>query len=144
MAIQMNGTAVSSTGRDTFKAIEVETFENPFSSNDGLIGITPEFASNVTTKIDDLKTNIDNKLKEISDTQDNAAIKGEQVTAAIGNFIDAIVKVATSFNDCLSDAESSLIKAVEAAYKKQDEDLSGNLATDSATVLGQAVSSGSC
>lgn len=142
MAIQMNGTTITSEERDAFKTMEVTSFTNPFSDNSGSVGITATFATNVNAKIEELKTNVNDKIGEIQNTQNDAAIKGEKVQAGISKFIDGVISTANSFNAALSKAEQAIINSVEGAYKTQDESLEANLTADSILVDSQA-SSGS-
>ncbi len=130
MPIQMKGTAVTSEKRDSYKTMDIISFTNPFPDNGGSVGITPTFATNVTSKIEELKTNIDNKVKEIQNTQNDAAIKGEKVQAGIGTFIDGIIETANNLNAALTAAEQDIINSVETAYKTQDENLEADLNAD--------------
>ena len=155
MAISMSGATIETGERDGLKGSSIDTsvtsggatantkttgmlwWKDTTATGATLAGVTPAFATNVCKAIDDYKTNVQTYIDKLEDKNSEQAFKGEQVKAALTNFITEIKTVANSYLDKLSAAEQEIINSVGKAYETQDTDLSGDMGADTTTLDGQ-------
>lgn len=155
MPITMSGATIETSERESLLSSEVDTSivsggvaanthaTGPFSfigigaqeaTGAPLAGVTAEFASHVTTEIDNYKTAIQTELDKLTTVESNGAFKGEAINTALSKFIDAVRETGTQYIERLSAAETQIINSVNAAYQTQDTDLSGNLNSDAGSL----------
>lgn len=96
-----------------------------------LAGVTPTFAQNVCTEIDNYKAAVLEYLNRLEAANSSVAFQGEGVKAALTTFINSVRDVATSYLNKLSEAEQDIINSVQAAYSTQDTDLASEMNSDS-------------
>ena len=107
MAISMNGSAIDLAERQNLVNSEVDlsiTGNAGSQSMSGgvLVGVTPEFASNFTTKMDNYISAIKNKLGELDvQASKSNAFQGEGVQSSITTFITSVQEVANAYLDKL-------------------------------------------
>ena len=150
MAITMSGATVTTDQRDSLLGQSVDTgivggssgvlgvLSGIFNSSGGasLAGITPQFASEFGSALEQYKAEVKAKLDQLASVGSNEAFQGSGITSALTTFVDSVREVAQSYLDALSQAEQQIIESVAQAYQTQDSDLSGNMNSDSNTVSG--------
>ena len=143
MAISMSGATVETGERDSLKSSSVDVSIAGNSPEYGavgyfagatLAGVTADFATSVSEKIETYCTEVNNKVEELSTVEVNQAFRGTEIETALNNFIESVKAVAKSYTDKLQAAETEIINSVAQAYQTQDTDLSGNLKSDSSSL----------
>jgi uncharacterized protein YoxC len=152
MAITMSSATVNTSLRDSLLSSEVDSSvtnggEEANTQKTGgwfsgetettgaaLAGITSEFAKNVTNKIEEYKTNVNDKLAKLQGVESNVAFQGTAVQEALTNFVNSVRRVAVNYLSRLEAAEKEIINSVDAAYSKQDTELSSNMKSDAGTL----------
>ena len=109
-------------------------FGEEVASGQPLAGVTASFAANVSQAIETYKSNVQTELDKLQNVESNGAFRGEAITTALANFVNAVREVGTQYLERLSSAETQIINSVAQAYQTQDTDLSGNLNSDSGSI----------
>lgn len=151
MAITMSGATVTTDQRDSLLGQTVDTgiigggsgggflsglFGSSATAGAALAGVTPAFASEFSSALEQYKAEVKAKLDQLASVGSNEAFQGSGITSALTTFVDSVREVAQSYLDALSQAEQQIIESVAQAYQTQDQDLSGNMNSDSSTVSG--------
>ena len=110
--------------------------DNSQNSND-FVGITPEMLSKITTAIDTYSSNLTGILDEMPDAvYYTMAFRGTSIEAAVKNFVSTVKEVCKSYLQNLKEAENQIIESVNKQYAASDEDISGQLNSDSSAISG--------
>jgi len=104
-------------------------------SGASIAGITEDFAKNVKKEIDTYIEDINTEVESLSNPEVNQAFKGAGVEGALKNFVNSVKQVAKDYTNRLKVAEQQIIDSVGAAYVTQDTDISGNLKSDSGSLV---------
>lgn len=150
MAISMSGATVTTDTRDELLASSIDNsitsggaspnmqptgflgLGGKEATGAALAGITASFASNVSSRIDEYCTTIDNAIEKLSQVDVNTAFKGTGIEGALNNFIESVKTVAKDYTNKLKAAETEIVNSVAQAYQAQDTDLTGDLGSDAA------------
>lgn len=149
MAISMSGATADTSERDSLLQSHVDggviqggvtpntewTFFGGIETTGAtLAGITPTFASHVSTAIETYKSNVQTELDKLQSVESNGAFKGTAISQALSRFVNAVREVGTEYLERLSSAETQIINSVAQVYETQDTDLAGNLNSDSSGI----------
>ena len=136
MAIQMSSATVSTENRENLMkaAIDVSATTNIFDDAKEDVGITEEFATEVTRAIDDYIAIVENDVKAIENASSDEAFKGTSISAALSNFVTGIKKAAEDYITRLQTAENEIINNVNKAYEAQDTELASNVTSDASSL----------
>ena len=103
-----------------------------------LAGVTPELADAFGRAVEAYAQEVKTHIDDLSKPEMNAAFKGTQIQAALNTFIDGVKQTADSYLRALAQVETNIVSEVKAAYATQDEDLSGQLGSDTESVIGSS------
>lgn len=110
--------------------------DNSQNAND-FVGITPEMLSKITTSIDDYTNNLVSALDKMPDAVNyGQGFKGTGIEAAIKGFVTSVKEVCKEYLQSLKAAENQIIESVEKQYTLSDEDIAGQLHTDTSAISG--------
>ena len=104
-----------------------------------LAGITPQFVSATTQALETYATSILTALSQLEAVNSSAAFQGTGVTTALSNFVTGVKEVANSYVEGLRAAEVQIMNSVHTVYSTQDQDLSGQMGTDTSSLEEQRV-----
>ena len=139
MAITGSDAKIVTTTRDSLNSTTVDigvlggSTLTEMSAN-ATAGITEQMESSISNAISSYRKNILSIVGKLEDVGSEAAFKGPQIKTALTSFIEQIKEVSKSYLNGPSEAEKEIIKSVATAYRQQDEDLSGQLGSDTRTV----------
>lgn len=151
MAISMSGATVDMTERDKLLSSSVDASgsyggeianTNWFGTMTGktLAGVSPSFAANVASAIDNYAETVMTNLNNVQTAVDSGvAFKGEGISKALDSFIASVKDVSISYLNKLKDAETQIINSVQKAYETQDTDLSSNLGSDGSNLESNSI-----
>ena len=97
--------------------------------NGNMAGINYQEASAINDEIENYITKIDEDIQGVSDQAEElskSGLKGDQMNAAIGNFVQAVKTAAHNHTSQLRQFQDILNRAI-AAYKERDVEISGSL-----------------
>lgn len=148
MSISMSGATVDQSSREALLASTVDAsstggvipnrkggfFTDVVDTGATLAGITPEFAAQASSAIDEYCANVESKLNELNAVESGSAFRGTALTGALNNFITGVKEVSINYLTKLKDAEQQIVNSVGTAYETQDADLAGNLNSDIGTI----------
>ena len=99
-----------------------------------LAGVTADFASAFQTVADSYKAEVQQQIDQLCNPEVNQAFRGAGVQSALEDFVVGIRDAASAYLDSLTEVEKAIVNAVRAAYVKQDNDLAGNVRSDTSRV----------
>ena len=140
MAVTMSSATVNQDLRNSMQNMEVDSSFQSGGATGGLFGgeslagITPNFATNVTSAIEDYISGVNNILEKMTGVQNNVAFKGAGVEQSLNSFIEKVKTVSLEFTDALKNAETQIINEVASVYGTQDTDISGDLHSDASSL----------
>lgn len=110
--------------------------DNSKNAND-FVGITPEMLSKITTSIDEYTNNLVSILEKMPDAVNyGQGFKGTGIETAVKGFVTSVKEVCKEYLQSLKAAENQIIESVEKQYTISDEDIAGQLNTDSSALNG--------
>lgn len=127
---QLDGGIVSGTIVD----IPMGGISELFNPSESLAGITPSFATNVSSAIEDYCSNINGIIGKLEAVESSSAFKGSAIEGSLVKFIESVKQVSLNWVTALKNAEQQIIQQVQKAYETQDTDISGNLNSDASTL----------
>ena len=139
MAISLSSYELEQDKKDELmsKTIDPSNFGSDMFGGQPLVGITAEFATAVSGKIEEYEKTIKEKLGELQEAKASGAFKGASVEPAIEHFVVSVKELADSYVAQLSAAEQQIINSVSKAYSEQDTQVAGDIKTDSSTIEGE-------
>lgn len=125
------GNYSSSNYEDRFILKDIDNSKN---SHD-FVGITPEMLSKITGAIDSYSSNLNGILDGMPDTVDYAqAFRGTGVETAVKSFVISVKELCKSYLESLKLAENQIIESVNAQYQASDQDVAGQLNSDTSGI----------
>lgn len=110
--------------------------DNSKNAND-FVGITPEMLNKITTSIDDYTNNLVSALDKMPDAVNySQGFKGTGIEAAIKGFVTSVKEVCKEYLHSLKAAENQIVESVEKQYTLSDEDIAGQVNTDTSAISG--------
>ena len=109
-------------------------FDGSQNSHD-FVGITPDMLSKITGAIDSYASNLTSILDGMPEAVDyTQGFKGTGVETAVKNFVTTVKEVCKSYLESLKLAENQIIESVNAQYAASDQDIAGQLNSDSSAI----------
>lgn len=145
MAITMGSEQIVDSTRKDLNSSEVDMGLASGGATTGLfggeplVGITPAFATAITSAINGYANTIKDTLANLEAQSSKGAFQGENVEAALKTFITSVKEVSMSYLNKLQAAEEEIVNSVEQVYTGQDSSLSGSMEGDAGTLKSQSL-----
>ena len=147
MAITMSDATIDDSARQTLHSTQLDggimpgigdfagnAFGEVLDPSESLAGITPSFATNVSSAIEDYCSNINGIIGKLEAVESSSAFKGSAIEGSLVKFIESVKQVSLNWVTALKNAEQQIIQQVQKAYETQDTDISSNLNSDASTL----------
>lgn len=150
MAITMSDATIDDSARQTLHSTELDGgimpipgvgnpipgggFFDHLIPGESLAGITPSFATNVSSAIEDYCSNINGIIGKLEAVESSSAFKGSAIEGSLVKFIESVKQVSLNWVTALKNAEQQIIQQVQKVYETQDTDISSNLNSDASTL----------
>lgn len=147
MAITMSNATIDDSARQALHSTQLDGGIMPgfgdfaggalgevLDPSESLAGITPSFATNVSSAIEDYCSNINGIIGKLEAVESSSAFKGSAIEGSLVKFIESVKQVSLNWVTALKNAEQQIVQQVQKAYETQDTDISSNLNSDASTL----------